>query len=146
MFKTLSIKNISNSYNKKVQQNNYDVAVKKYLDSFGLYNSRVIGKYEEEYKVCFLLKIENNYGEKEKIMFAYKHNSDYPYSKYNYRPDVIIGGNITNREPEQAIYNFCSKYGKYLLDGYDITDIAENDPENILNYKFEKKLSKVKNK
>ena len=64
------------------------------------------------------------------------------YSKYKYRPDVIIGGSIYDITPNPAIYKFCAIYGEYLLDGYDIVDIAQIDPENILNYIYEKKFSK----
>ncbi|MEE3344812.1 MAG: hypothetical protein VZS44_12010 [Bacilli bacterium] len=143
MFKTLFVKNISESYNKRVREHNGDIDIKKYLASFGLYNG-IVGHYEEEYKLCFLLLIENSFGDKKRIVFGYKYNDKERYSKYKYRPDVIIGGDIRDNAPEQAIYKFCSHYGEYLLDGFDIEDIAANDGENIFNYVFEKKLSKTK--
>ncbi len=143
MFKTLFVKNISESYNKRVRERNGDIDIKKYLASFGLYNG-IVGHYEEEYKLCFLLLIENSFGVRKRIVFGYKYNDKERYSKYKYRPDVIIGGDIRDNAPEQAIYKFCSHYGEYLLDGFDIEDIAANDGENIFNYVFEKKLSKTK--
>ena len=143
MFETLAIKNISESYNQEVKEYNGDINIKKYLSSFGLYDG-YIGNYREEYKVCFLLLYKNNSGRNERIIFAYKYNDKNRYSKYEYRPDVIIGGSILDRAPSQAIYKFCAKYGEYLLDGYDIADIAQNDPENTLNYIYEKKFSKIK--
>lgn len=143
MFKTLSITNISKDYHQMVNQHNSDVTIKKELSLYGLYNGH-INNYREEYALCFSMVYENNLGEVEEIMFAYKHNDKNKYSKYEFKPDVIIGGNILDGRPEQAIYKFCAKYGEYLLDGYDIADIAQNDSENILNYIFEKKFSKIK--
>ena len=144
MFKTISVQNISESYNKKVMEHNSNNEINKYLATYGMYHG-AIGSYEEEYKFWFLLLIENSFGEEEKIKFGYKHDNKEKYSKYDYRPDAIIGGNILDNAPEQAIYKFCSKYGKYLLDGYDIEEIAENDEGNILNYVVEKTLSKKSN-
>ena len=145
MFKTIFIKNISKSYSEQVSQHNFDIAKKKYLSTYGLYNGHINNRMEE-YELCFLLQYENYLGKKENIKFAYKYNDKNRYSEYDYKPDIIIGGNIHEREPKEAIYRFCAKYGEYLLDGYDIVDIVENDPENILNYIFEKKFSKRKKK
>ncbi len=124
MFKTLSIKNISKKYQRMIEQHNSDVTIKKYLSSFGLYDGRHIDNYEDEYKTCFLIIYENNLGEKEKIVFAYKYDDKSLYAKTNFMPDLIIGGSIYDNTPEQVIYKFCAKYGEKLLDGYDINDIV----------------------
>ena len=73
MFRTLSIKNISKNYHQMVTQYNSDVHIKKYLSSLGLYDGH-INNYREEYAVCFSIIYENNLGEEEEIVFAYKHN------------------------------------------------------------------------
>ena len=145
MLKTLSIKNISKDYHKMVEKHDGDVTVKKYLSSFGLYDGH-INNYSEEYEVCFSITYENNLGEEDEIVFAYKYNDKNRYSEYKYRPDVIIGGCIYDSAIHQAIYDFCEKYGEYLLDGYDIVDIAQNDKENILNYTYKKKFSEIPKK
>jgi len=143
MFKTLFIMNISKIHHQMIAQHNSDVTIKKYLSSFGLYDGRHIDNYEEEYKRCFLMIYENNFGEKETMVFAYKHDDKSMYSKRNFKPDIIIGGSIYDSTPEQAIYKFCTKYGENMLDGQNIDDIVQNDSENILNYDFEKKKNKA---
>ena len=145
MFKTLSIKNITNKYNEKVRRHNYDFTVKKYMQVYGFNNQRSSGSMEEEYSLCFAMKIENNCGEKEKIIFAFKSIDKEKYCKYNYAPDLIIGGTIYDSSVNDAIRLFCSKYGQYLFEGYDIENLVENDEENILNYSPEKKkIKKIK--
>ena len=143
MFKTIFIKDISQNYSEQVSKHNFDITKKKYLSAFGLYNGH-INNNMEEYELCFLLQYENDLGEKECMKFAYKYKDKDRYSECDYRPDIIMGGNIYEREPEEAIYLFCAKYGNYLLDDYDIVDIAENDPEDILHYSFKKKFSRIK--
>ena len=134
MFKTISIKNISKSYNDKVRSHNHDVAIKNYLKVFGFFDCRNIGSKKEEYELCFAIKIENNDGEKEKIVFAYKTKDKEYYARFNYSPDIITGGSGKDTNPNNAIRLFCEKYGQYLFDGYDIVELVEYDTENILNY------------
>ena len=142
MFKTLSIKNITTKYNEKVRRHNYDVAIKDYLKVYGFFDCRNIGEKKEEYELCFAMKIENNNGEQEKIVFAFKTLDKERYARFNYYPDIFIGGSIYDTNPNNAIKLSCSKYGEYIFDGHDIVDIVENDQENILNYNPEKKKIK----
>ena len=142
MFKTLSIKNITTKYNEKVRSHNHDVAINNFLKTFGFFDCRNVGSRKEEYALCFAMKIENNNGEKEKIIFAFKTKDKERYARFNYSPDIIIGGSINDTNPNNAIRLFCLKYGEYIFDGYDIVNLVENDQENILNYNPEKKKIK----
>ena len=126
-----------------VREHNHEVRVNKYLNRLGFSNKK-IGKIKEEYNLCYILEVLYTGGGLEKVMFAYKHDSEYNYSKYNFHPDMIKGGKAFNHEVEGAIYRFCEEYGQYLLQGYDIVDIALNDPNNFLNYQGDKKINKVK--
>ena len=142
MFKTISIKNISKSYNDKVRSHNHDVAINNYLRIFGFFDCRNVGSKKEEYELCFAMKIENSNGEKEKIIFAFKTKDKEYYARFNYAPDIITGGSINDTNPNNAIRLFCMKYGQYIFDGYDIVQLVESDKDNILNYSPEKKKTK----
>ena len=140
---TLSIKNVSKKYNEKVNKHNKEVKIRKYLNELGFCNINKVGKFKRKYNLCFLLEVLHTGGSIEKVMFAYKHDNEYNYSKYNFHPDVIIGGKTFNHEIENAIYRFCEKYGKYLIQGYDIVDLALNDSNNFLNYHEYKKVKMI---
>ena len=133
---TLSIKKVSKKYNEKVRKYNEEVKIRKYFNKLGFYNKNY-GEYKEEYKYCYLLEILYLGSDTGKVFFAYKSDKN-DYSKTNYKPDIIKGIKKGDHEVEKTINEFCSKYGQYLLQGYDIVDMAENDPDNTLNYKNQK--------
>ena len=136
---TLSIKKVSESYNKKVREYNENIKVKRKLNKLGFCSTK-INNYKEECTVCYLLEILYTGSNIGKVLFGYKHDADFDYSKNNYAPDFIIG--TKNNEVKKSIYEFCSNYGLYLLQGYDIIDLAQNDQANTLNYKIGNRLVK----
>lgn len=146
MFKTLSIKNKTEKYNGKIQEHNGEVGKKKYQQAMGLKTYSNTGTYKDECKYCFSFKVERSNGDISKIKTVYFKDDIDLYRESNFMPDMIIGGDIHDREPEDAIEAFCSRYGEYLLNGCDPTELAIADPDNILNYQRDKQLSKKKNK
>ena len=135
MFKTLSIYDCSQEFKRKVNQHNSKVFINEYLSTYGLCDEP-IGSYQEEYVLCYVITVQYCDGDINDIKFAFRTNDKERYADHNYVPDIIIGGNILDTRPENAIRQFCAKYGESLFDGYSIESLARNDEENILNYEY----------
>ena len=133
MFKTLSIYDCSQEFKRQVNQHNSKVFINEYLSTYGLCDEP-IGSYHDEYALCYVITVQYCDGAINDIKFAFRTNDKERYADYNYVPDIIIGGNILDSGPENAIRQFCAKYGESLFDGYGIENLAQNDEENNLNY------------
>ncbi len=144
MFKTLSVKNSTDKYNDKIQKHNGEVVKKRYQDALGIKSYLNPGTYKEECMFCFSFKVERSNGEISKIKMVYLKDDISKYRESNFIPDMMIGGDIYDREPEEAVQAFCSKYGEALLNNCSIEELAITDPDNIINYQPEKHLTKKK--